>query len=292
MLSTAIGRNKRLKFGSFVIYAVLTVGSVITLYPLWYVIMVAFSDYEKILGKAIILWPHGFTFESLKYMYNSASFIRVYGNTIFVVVVGTALSMLVMIPFSYGISRKVRGYRFLNYFTFFTLIFSGGMIPTFLVVKATKLLNSLWALIIPIMVSPFNTFILKNFFDTIPTSLDESAEIDGASPFRIMLEIIIPVSLAGMATVIMFISVRYWNEYFNCLIYNTKREMWNIQMLLNEVLNQSQADLLGGGESSSQNLSYTVKMACVMMSILPIMALYPFVQRYFIKGVIIGAVKG
>jgi putative aldouronate transport system permease protein len=206
---------------------------------------------------------------------------------------------LITVMFAYPLARQVPGCRWIQYITFFTVLFNGGIIPTFMVVKSTGLLNSLWSLILPVVLNPFNAFLMRNFFKTIPESLDEAAAIEGASPFWILLWVMLPLSLAGISTLALFYGVGYWNAYFNALLYINKREYWTLQVLLREILITVQPDLLGAGmgaasgaESSSAQMSMNIKMATVIVTIVPVMLIYPFIQRFFVKGVMIGAVKG
>ncbi|HML45129.1 MAG TPA: carbohydrate ABC transporter permease [Clostridia bacterium] len=269
-----------------------------TLYPFWYVLCMALSDYQATLGKGLLFLPAGFTLANLRYILSTPDFLRIYGNTGFVVGMGTFLSLTFTTMFAYGLARRVPGKTWIAYAVFFTLLFSGGMIPTFLVVRGTKLMNTLWALIVPRVIDPFNIFLMRNFFQSIPDSLDESASVEGAGPMTILLKIILPISLPGLATIALFYGVGYWNAFFDAVIYISSRERWTIQVLLRELLVSMQPDILGSGATAGsadnlgQTLGYTVKMATVVTAIVPIMCIYPFLQRYFVKGVIVGAVKG
>lgn len=289
---------KRLSFSHILTRISLVVLAVVMLYPFWYMVCMAFSTFTETLDKSLLLWPAGFTLDAFKYVLNASDFAKIFSNTMIVVVVGTSLSLVVTIAFAYPLSRKVPGYKWLQYFAYFTIIFSGGTIPTFMIVKMTGLLNSLWSLIIPGLMNPFNMFLMRNFFNTVPDSLDEAAQIEGASPLWILFRIMIPLSMAGIATIALYYGVGYWNAYFNALLYITKRDMWTLQVLLREMLISVQPDLLGGAgsadttQSSSAQLSMTVKMATVLISSVPIMIVYPFLQKYFVKGVMVGAVKG
>lgn len=284
--------------GHILIVVFLIVLAIVMLYPFWYVVCMAFSTYEATVNKTLLFWPAGFTLNSVKYILSGADFLHIYGNTLFVVIVGTVLSLIVTIMFAYPLSRKVPGYRAIQGFTFFTLLFNGGIIPTFMVVKMTGLYNSLWALIIPGLMNPFNAFLMRNFFNSIPTALDEAAEIEGASSTWILIRIMLPLSMAGIATLALFYGVGYWNAYFNALLYINKREQWTLQVLLHEMLQTVQPDLFGAGmasmatEGTAAQMTMSLKMATVVVSTLPVMVIYPFVQKYFVTGVMVGAVKG
>lgn len=267
----------------------------VTLYPFWYVICYALSTYEDVIKVDLLFWPQNFTMDNINYILSTSDFLHIYGNTIFVVVAGTILSMVATVMYSYGLARKVPGHRVISGLTFFTLIFSGGMIPTFMVVRATGLLNNIWALIIPRLVDPFNIFLMRNFFQAIPKDLDESASIDGASTLRILIRIIIPLALPGIATLCLFYAVGYWNQFFEAVLYTSNRPQWTLQIMLHELLLSSSTDAVGSSASSDNfgaALSTSVKMASVVVTVVPVMCIYPFLQKYFVKGVIVGAVKG
>ena len=289
---------KKLTISQILIRILLVVLAVLMLYPFWYVMCMAFSTYADTLGKTLLFWPANFTLEPVKYVLRAKDFVRIYGNTMFVVGVGTVLSLLFTVTFAYPLSRRVPGTKWIQYLTFFTILFSGGTIPTFMVVRMTGLYNTLWSLIIPGVMNPFNVFLMRNFFNTIPDSLDEAASIEGAGSMWILFRVMLPLSMAGIATLALFYGVGYWNAYFNALLYINKREYWTLQVLLREMLVSVQPDLLGGGavydtaESSSLQLSQPIKMATIVISTVPVMVIYPFLQKYFVKGVMVGAVKG
>lgn len=287
-------RKKRWTLAYALNLLVLLLLAIVTFYPFWYVCMMTFSTNLDAQNVVLLLWPRNFTLDNLNYILNYNYFAQTYLNTIFVVGIGTVLSILCTILFAYPLSLRVKGTKVISYLTFFTLLFSGGMIPTFLVVKSTGLLNSLWSLIIPSIINPFNVFLMINFFRTIPATLSESAELDGAGPFKTLWYIILPVSLSGIATLTLFYAVAYWNAYFNAMIYLSDREQWTLQLLLREILISTQSGTDGGGADVSEAARFgrTLKMATVFTAIIPIMMIYPFVQKYFVKGVMVGAVKG
>jgi putative aldouronate transport system permease protein len=234
--------------------------------------------------------------ESYKYVLTSSAFLGIARNTFFVVVPGTILSLVTTIFFAYGLSKKVPGFRWITYFIFFTLLFGGGMIPTYLVVRSTKLIDSLWSLIIPKLANAFYIILLRNFFATIPQSLEESANIDGAGVLTVLFRIILPVSMPGIATIMLFYGVGYWNSFFDAILYISSRGKWVLQVLLREMLITNTMDILQGASSETvsgmTSTSYTIKMAMVMIASIPVIVIYPFLQKYFVKGAIMGAVKG
>lgn len=276
-------------------YVLLILLGVATFYPFWYVCVMTFSTNLDAQNVSFMLWPRGFTLDNLNYIIHYNYFAQTYLNTVFVVVIGTILSIVCTVLFAYPLSLRIKGSKVLSHLTFFTLLFGGGMIPTYLVVKSTGLLNSLWSLIIPSIINPFNVFLMINFFRTIPQTLSESAQIDGAGPFRTLWSVILPVSLSGIATLTLFYAVAYWNSYFNAMIYLSDRSQWTLQLLLREILISTQSGTDGGGAgdiSEAARFGRTLKMATVFTAVIPIMMVYPFVQKYFVKGVMVGAVKG
>lgn len=287
--------NKRISLGYILNAVILIALAICTLYPFWYVACVALSEPQAVVGAGMLLLPNNFSFESIQYVLTSKDFSPLFVNTFFVVIVGTLLSVIASIGIAYPLARKVKGNKAINYLVFITMIFSGGMIPTYLVVRYTGLLDNIWALILPRICDPFNIMLLRNSFATVPESLDESADLDGANLFTILLRIIIPVSLPGITTVALFYGVAYWNNFIDAVLYINDRSKWTVQVLLREILITAQPDQLGGvtmSASGAATTSQTIKMATVLLSAVPVMCIYPFVQKYFVSGVMVGAVKG
>jgi putative aldouronate transport system permease protein len=293
--------KKKIHIGNFINLIILGAIGFVTLYPFWYILMYSLSSYEMVIGKGAIFRPHGFTFATLAAVMQGEQFQRSYLNTIFVVVVGTAMSLLTTALFAYPLARKIRGARIMNLFIYITMIFGGGMIPTYYIVRQTGLLDSLWSLIIPSLISPFNVFVMRSFFEGLSGEMIESASIDGATELRIFFQIIMPLSLPVVATISLFYAVGYWNKFFDALIYIKSIDKRPLQILLRELLSADASQ--GFGEMISTGTvtvdagfgkvtTQTLKMATVTLSVLPVMLIYPFVQKYFVKGVMLGAVKG
>jgi putative aldouronate transport system permease protein len=286
--------RRRWNVPALVTYTLLALACVATLYPFWYVFMYALSTSSEVLGARVLLFPKGFTMEHILYVMQSPQIVTAYFNTIFVVVVGTVGSMAVTTMFAYGLRQKVLGHKWIALFVYFAILFRGGIVPTYLVVRATGLLNSLWSLIIPQLVHPFYVLIMRSFFRSIPDSLIESAEIDGAKVLTILARIVIPVSMPAIATLTLFYGVRYWNAYFEAVIYMSDQAKWTIQVVLRDLL-ITQSPEMGspsGEMTASAAVAETVKMATVVVSVVPIMMIYPFLQKHFVKGALLGAVKG
>ena len=286
---------KNFSFSRILIGLVLLLLGFTTLYPFWYVMVVSLSTITEILDKTLLFYPVKVTFEAYQYVLTSGDFLNIAKNTFFVVAIGTVFSLVVTIFFAYGLAKKVPGYRWITFLIFFTLLFGGGMIPTYLVVRSTGLLDSLWSLIIPKLANAFYILLLRNFFLTVPQSLEESASLDGAGTLTVLFRIVLPVAMPGIATIALFYGVVYWNSFFDAVLYISSRGKWVLQVLLREMLLANQKDILQGvaeTPSGMSTTSFTIKMATVMVASVPILLIYPFIQRYFVKGVVMGAVKG
>lgn len=289
------GVTNRMTFGRAIIYVLLTMMGFVMLYPMWYVLCVSFSNNVAMSGKGMIFWPVEFNLDAYRYVLGTPDLINIYGNTLYVMVFGVLLSMALTVCASYGLARKPKGYKIATYFFLIPMLFSGGTIPAYLNMRSFGLLNNLWSLVLCAAFSTYNCFILRNFFASIPESLMEAAEIEGAGTITTLVKIVLPLSMAGIATIALFYGVGYWNMYFSALIYCNKRVNWVLQVFLKEVLISSSADIMGGGADNAAGMktsSRTVQMAVVFVSVVPVLCIYPFIQRYFVKGVMVGAVKG
>lgn len=287
--------SNRMSPGRVAVYIILTLLGLVMFYPMWYVLCVSLSTNTSLAGKGMILWPVDFNLSAYEYVLNTPDLLNIYGNTLFVMFFGLVLSMLLTIGAAYGLARKPRGYKFATYFFLIPMLFSGGTIPNYLNMRSFGLLNNLWSLVLCAAFSTYNTFILRNAFAAIPESLMEAAEIEGAGTLRTLVKIVLPLSLASIATIALFYGVAYWNMYFSALIYCNKRVNWVLQVFLKEVLISSQPDIMGGGTDAAAGMktsTRTVQMAVVFVSVVPVLCIYPFIQRYFVKGVMVGAVKG
>ena len=271
--------------------------ALIMLYPVWHVLLYSLSDASRTAAGGVFLFPRGFSIEAYKIVLRTPSILTAYKNTIIVVLGATALNLLFSFLMAYPLTKKdLRGRKGITVFMFFTMIFSGGTIPTYLVVKGTHLLNSLWSLIIPGAAGAYYIFILRNFLSTIPGSLPESAKIDGASEFTILMRIIVPLSKPVMAVLALMYGVGHWNSWFNCIIYINEMEKYTLQPILREILfTMSTAQFFENDPSlmmGKSNMPEVTKMATVMVSTIPIVMIYPFLQKYIVHGVMIGAIKG
>jgi putative aldouronate transport system permease protein len=264
-------------------------------YPFLYTLNLSFSDVREAMAGGFFLTPQGFSLSSYRMVFRSSYIWTGYANTLIVTGVGTVLSLAVTSLMSYALSkRSMPGHRFWNRMIVFTMMFHGGLIPTFLVMRATGLYNTRLALMMIVLVTPFNAIILRNFFAHIPESLEESARMDGANDLLIFFRIVIPLSKAALATISLWIAVAHWNDFFHCLVYIRDRSKFVVQLVLREIVNSVDfEDYLNMDEQADALiLPATMKGAAIMVVTVPILCFYPFLQKYFVKGVLIGSVKG
>ncbi len=279
--------------------AIFLVGlSIITLYPFIYVLFASFSDPDRLMAhRGLLLAPLGFTFNGYALAFKTDDIINGYKVTAFVVVVGTALNLLMTTMFAYVLSRRgMLWNRFLSIMVIITMYFSGGMIPAFLVVKGLGLYDSIWSLILPGLISTYNLIIMRTAINGVPPDLEESARLDGAGEFRVLYQIVLPMVIPTIAALGLFYAVGHWNAWSNALIYLKTKEKFPLQLVLRTILinNQAGAQMSGGAYEGSQSEAYKrlMKYSTVMISVIPIMLIYPFIQKYFTQGVMIGALKG
>lgn len=268
----------------------------VMVYPLWYVLMASFSDAVELSSFSGFLFkPLGFSTEAYRLMMKNPMILKGYGNTLFILVVGLIVNMIMTCLGAYFTSRKgVMLARPITLMIIFTMYFSGGMIPFYMTVKQLGLENSLFSVIIPGAIATFNLIVLRTAFASVPEALEESARLDGAGHWRIMVQIIVPLSKASLSVVALYYAVQHWNAWFNAMLFLNDREKFPLQLVLREILIQndtsSMTQMVEAGDSSF--IGETVKYAVIIVSVVPILCIYPFIQKYFEKGVMIGAVKG
>jgi putative aldouronate transport system permease protein len=270
---------------------------VVTLYPFLYVIFSSLSDSKQLLSHTgALLMPKGFSFNAYAMVFKNPNIMTGYMNTLIIVVAGTLLNLFMTSLGAYVLSRKgVPWTRPVMLLIIFTMFFSGGLIPSYLLINNwLGLGNSLLALLIPGMISTWNLIILRTSFESIPESLVESAWIDGAHDFTILFRIVIPLSLPVMAVMVLFYGVGHWNAWFNAMIYLRERNLFPLQLILREILIQNSTAYMSGETSmeDAEAVGESIKYATIIVATLPILAVYPFLQKYFVKGVMIGSIKG
>jgi putative aldouronate transport system permease protein len=278
------------------IHIVLGLLVLITLYPLLYVTFSSVSDGTELMANRGLLYkPLGFTLEAYHAVFANKAILTGYGNTLFILVFGVTLNLLMTALGAYVLSRKnVMWNQFFIFFIVLTMFFNGGLIPLYLTVKNVGLIDSLWATIIPFAMSTFNLIIMRTAFMSVPDSLEESAKIDGANHFTILFKIIIPLSMPVIAVMILYYAVDKWNGWFYASLFIKNRDLFPLQLILREILIANSTDAMSSGADMGDKfqLGETIKYATIMVATVPILCVYPFVQKYFVKGVMVGALKG
>ncbi|MBO7746990.1 carbohydrate ABC transporter permease [Paenibacillus sp. MWE-103] len=278
--------------GNLIVLAVL---AAVTLFPIYYVFVISFVTPEQYYRGGLILFPEKWTLESYRYLLSTGSFVRASGVSAFLATVGTACSLIVTASFAYALSRKrMPGRKTLLLLVLLTTLLNPGIIPHYLLVRDIGLINSLWSLIIPSLTSGWYIFLMKGFFDSVPASLEEAAKIDGSSDIGVWAKIILPLSMPSIAAVGLFYAVGYWNTFFNAVLYINDAGKYPLQVLLQNMLIDSSTAL--GGDGSDLSLEKRMppemlKMAAVIVATVPILFVYPFLQKHFTKGVMLGSVK-
>lgn len=272
----------------------LTAFSVIMILPFIYVIAGSFATELELATRDFFLWPRQFSFASYKYIFSTNTFVRSLFITICVTMTGTLVQLFLSVVFAYPLSRKNLQIRnIIMNFVVFAMLFSGGMIPTYLVVKNLGLLDTYAALILPIAINPFNLIIIKNFFQGLPVELEEAAKIDGANEVDILARVFLPLSKPMMATMALFYAVSTWNDFMNPLLYINDSSKWPIQLLLRQInMSASSSGALADYDPAVVPPEQGIKFAVIIVATLPILFFYPFLQKYFTKGVMVGSVKG
>lgn len=268
---------------------------VITAYPFLYVLFASLSDPNKFLAYKGILWkPIGLTLESYKAVINNPNILNGYKNTLFIVIVGTFINVILTSMGAYFLSRRGPLWKTpIMVMIVITMFVDGGLIPNYLLIKQLGLYDTLWALILPGAISTFNMIVMRTAFQGIPVSLEESAKIDGANDWVILFKLILPLSLPTMAVIGLFYAVSHWNSWFSANIYLQNKTLFPLQLILRDIVINSQTDemTMGAAMGNSYAMSFTIKYATVMVATIPILVVYPFIQKYFVKGVMIGSLK-
>lgn len=265
----------------------------VTLYPFVYLIAQSFSNDTAVSAGKVTFYPIGFTLSTYRYIFRNMEFFRYYGNTIFYSVVGTAISVISTAMLAYPLSKpRLRLNRFFLPFVIFTMYFTGGMIPNFiLITQWLGLRDSIWALLLPGAISTFNLLLMKAFFTGIPENLEEAAAIDGMNAYGIFLKIVLPLSKPILATMALFYLVGMWNEWFGPFLYLDSKDKWPVALYVRQLVEGANNVEVGAGSEAS-NVQATLKAAAMVVTSLPIICVYPFVQKYFVQGMTMGAVKG
>lgn len=275
--------------------------TLIIIYPLIFVISASISDPHAVNTGKMWLWPVDVTFEGFIRVFKNKAIWTGYKNTLIYTSVGTLIHLFVLLPCAYALSRKeLMAKQFFLWFILFTMLFNGGLIPTYLVVKSLGMVNTMWAIVIPGVIGAWSILVARTFFQqSIPDQLVEASKIDGASDFYLFIRVVLPLSLPIIAVMALFHAVALWNQYFNALIYLQDDKLFPLQLILrqililNEVSADSAASMAGTAQSFADQVKTAslVKYAIIIVSALPLLIVYPFLQRFFVKGVLIGSVK-
>lgn len=292
-------KKKKIEVFDVVISIITILMVAVVLYPLLFVLSSSVSDPTLVASGKVILLPKGFTLEGYKRVFQDSNIMLGYKNALFYTVFGTLINLIVTVPAGYVLTKKeVPGTGFFMMAFLFTMYFSGGLIPTFLLVRSLHLYNTRWVLLILGAFSTYNCIICRSFFAGLPRELEEAAYIDGASVIRTFLTIVLPVSKALIGVMVLYFAVAHWNSYFNAMVYTYDTEIQPLQLFLRRilVLAQNSADMMSAGAdelaAQQQAVAALIKYAVIVVSSLPLLIVYPFLQKYFEKGVMIGSVKG
>ena len=300
MTNVNVAPRKKAKIwnpGQIVLVAVILLVVLTCVMPFMNVIAISFSSKSAILRGDVSFWPVEFSTTAYEAIFSDKALVGSLWYTVKLTVIYTALAMVMTILMAYPLTKKrLRGRQFFSFLALFTMYFSGGTIPIYLNVKSFGLLDSMWSLIIPGLLSTYNMIIMKSFFASLPGELEEAATIDGANDFQILLQVFLPLSLASIATLTLFYAVGKWNSFADAKYYITSRALQPLQLKLYNIIKGATAvdvaAIEGGSNSNATSISESIESATIIFATLPILVVYPFVQRYFVTGVTIGAVKG
>ena len=289
----SVSSTKRLTFFDAVNYGVLALICIASLLPFLYVLSISFTDPGSYIPMQFHLVPQKWSLSIYRYILSTNSFLNSLKSTVFITVVGTTLNILVTFSMAYGLTRKnFPGRKAVMGVVIATLFFNAGIIPTYLVVRKLGLLNSYWALILCSITSAWSLIVVRSFMESIPQDLENAARIDGCSDLGVFTRIIVPLSMPAVAAFTVFFAVAHWNTYFNALIYISDTKKWTLQLLIKQLC--IDADAMGIGQTVSDTAppQEPVRMAAIMLSMVPILVVYPFLQKHFAKGVMLGSIKG
>jgi len=275
-------------------YCVFILIGITTLVPFINLLAKSLSSEDAVVSGRVGLFPVGIQFETYKYVLQDSLFLTSLKTSVLLTVIGTGLSLIMTTITAYPLSKiRLRGRKWLLLMFVFTMLFSGGLIPTYLLMHNLNLVNTFAVLFLPAMVNVFNMLIIKNYFEGLPDSLEESGKLDGAGNIRILIHIMLPLSLPVLATIALFFAVAFWNDYFTAMIYITDSELKPLQLYLKELIVSSSGDFLKNNVDLAINMTpQSIQASSILLATIPILLVYPFLQKYFVKGVLVGSVKG
>lgn len=286
-------------YARVIIGVIVAVFGIIAAYPFINVLAKSLSESHAMWEHPMMIWPHDFSLDAYEYILGTPMLNKAFMTSVIVTVVGTFLNVVFTVTTAYSLSRiHAPGNKLMLWYVVVAMLFGGGLVPFYILLKNLKMLDTMWALIIPGLIAPANVFLVRNFFWGIPDSLTEAALIDGASEFQVLTRIILPLSKAVIATIALFYAVGHWNDYFSGLMYINDNTKWPLQVLLKSIIIDMSSLAMKGGNTNALNEMGKVKLqpenirnAVIIYSTIPILLIYPFIQKYFAKGIIIGAVK-
>lgn len=288
--------NRINKFGAFdlILVIVLSLLGLIIVYPFYNTILVSIVPQQIYARTPLMLFPTQITWESYEFVFASPLLLRSMGNSVILAVVGTVYNMLLTALMAYAFTKPVPGRNFFRFLMVFTMYFSGGLVPTYLLYKALGLVGNFWVMVLPTGISVHYMLIISANMAGLPIELEESAKIDGASDAKILFQIILPLTLPILATFTLYYAVERWNEWYSAMIYLKDYEMWPLQLALRQIISSASfiQQAASAGDVRPPTYGDGIKMACIVVTVFPLMAVYPFLQRFFITGLTVGAVKG
>ena len=293
MKNIRVSKKKAINWGTVINYLLLTILVVICFYPFLNVVAYSFSSNRAVLSGTVTFFPIEMQLDAYKEIVHRGQIWTAMRVTVLVTLLGTAIGLILTIFAAYALSKdKLKGRKWISGMILFTMYFNGGIIPTFLVIKNLGMYDQLTSLYIPSAVNVFNFIVMRTFFREIPKSLEEAAYLDGATDVQILFKIVLPLSMPIIATIGLFYAVYYWNDYFNALIYIQSPEKYTLQLRLRSLLFAGELGAAGNEGLAQQVMAESLKMACIVVGTVPILAIYPWLQKYFVKGVMLGSVKG
>ena len=298
ILGTGMKRSRGDLLFDIIVYILMTTFMLICLYPLYFILIASISDPDQVLNGKVILFPSGITLDGYARIFRDQQIWTGYSNTILYTVAGTFINIVITITGGYALSRKdMPGRRSLLLIIAFTMFFNGGMIPTYMVVKGLGMINTFWAMLLPNALQVWNLMITRTFFEsTIPGELLDAAMIDGCRTLRFFAQIVIPLSKPIVAVMVLFYAISHWNEFFNALLYLTSASRYPLQLILRNILLSTQPDASFVDDVASllekQKLAELIKYGVITVASIPVLIMYPFVQRFFVSGIMIGSIKG
>jgi ABC-type glycerol-3-phosphate transport system permease component len=273
-------------------YTLIGAFSILCLLPFLYVFTYSITPYTDFIKNPMNFLPRNIQFDAYKSILGYKLIASGYKNTLFITIVGTALNLLLLLMTAYPLSKKnLKGSKFVFLLFIFTMFFNGGMIPNYYLMRELNLINRIWSLILPGVLGAYNLILMINFIREIPDSLEEAAIIDGASDIKVLFSIILPLCIPAVVTLGLFHAVGAWNSYFSAILYINKRTGWPLQLILRELIMQSGLNEVQNANDDVSRIPFTLQMAAIMVTTLPIMCVYPFLQKYFMKGLLLGGVK-